>query len=79
MSLGSHMDRRRFLKRLAASSVILPTLEFIRHAQTLEIPVDTVHTSNRGRPMKLANGGQLIAELVAPLTTGVSPSLASVG
>ena len=48
-------------------------------AQALGIPVDTVHTSKRGRPMKLANGGQPIAELVAPLTQGASPSLASAG
>jgi len=48
-------------------------------AQALGIPVNTVHTSKRGRPMQLANGGQPIAELVAPLTGGASPSLASAG
>jgi len=33
-------------------------------AHALGIPLDTVHTSSRGRPMKLANGGQAIAELI---------------
>jgi Protein of unknown function (DUF1501) len=33
-------------------------------AYALGIPLDTVHTSSRGRPMKLANGGQAIAELI---------------
>jgi hypothetical protein len=33
-------------------------------AHALGIPLDTVHTSSRGRPMKLANGGQPIAELI---------------
>jgi hypothetical protein len=33
-------------------------------AYALGIPLDTVHTSGRGRPMKLANGGQPIAELI---------------
>jgi hypothetical protein len=28
------------------------------------IPVNTVHTSKRGRPMKLANGGTPIQELI---------------
>ncbi|MHC4877455.1 MAG: DUF1501 domain-containing protein [Planctomycetota bacterium] len=47
-------------------------------AQALGIPVNTVHTSKRGRPMKLANGGQPIAELVAPIS-GADASLASAG
>ena len=34
-------------------------------AHALGIPLDTVHTSSRGRPMKLANGGQPVAELIA--------------
>lgn len=34
----------------------------ISHA--LRIPLDTVHTSKRGRPMKLANGGQPIKGLI---------------
>jgi hypothetical protein len=33
-------------------------------AYALGIPLDTVHTSSRGRPMKLANGGTPIKELV---------------
>lgn len=33
-------------------------------AQALGIPLDTVHTSKRGRPMKIANGGTPIAELI---------------
>ncbi|MEZ5943469.1 MAG: DUF1501 domain-containing protein [Planctomycetaceae bacterium] len=34
----------------------------VSHA--LRIPLDTVHTSKRGRPMKLANGGQPIKDLI---------------
>jgi Protein of unknown function (DUF1501) len=34
----------------------------VSHA--LGIPLDTVHTSKRGRPMKLANGGTPITELI---------------
>lgn len=33
-------------------------------AHALGIPLDTVHTSKRGRPMKLANGGTPIKELI---------------
>lgn len=33
-------------------------------AHALGIPLDTVHTSKRGRPMRLANGGMPIQELV---------------
>lgn len=33
-------------------------------AHALRIPLDTVHTSKRGRPMKLANGGQPIETLI---------------
>ena len=33
-------------------------------AYALGIPLDTIHTSSRGRPMKIANGGQPIAELI---------------
>ena len=33
-------------------------------AHAIGIPIDTVHTSGRGRPMKLANGGQPIKELI---------------
>jgi uncharacterized protein (DUF1501 family) len=33
-------------------------------AQALGIPLSIVHTSKRGRPMKIANGGTPIAELV---------------
>ncbi len=33
-------------------------------AQALGIPLDTVHTSGRGRPMKIANGGTPIKELI---------------
>jgi uncharacterized protein (DUF1501 family) len=34
-------------------------------AHALGIPLDTVHTSKRGRPMKIANGGTAIQELIA--------------
>ena len=33
-------------------------------SHALGIPLDTVHTSKRGRPMKLANGGTAIKELI---------------
>lgn len=33
-------------------------------AHALDIPLDTVHTSKRGRPMKIANGGTPIKELI---------------
>ena len=33
-------------------------------AHALGIPLDTVHTSKRGRPMKIANGGTAIPELI---------------
>ena len=33
-------------------------------AHSLGIPLDIVHTSKRGRPMKLANGGTPIKELI---------------
>ncbi|MEX0704283.1 MAG: DUF1501 domain-containing protein [Planctomycetales bacterium] len=33
-------------------------------AHALGIPLDTVHTSKRGRPMRLANGGMPIKELI---------------
>ena len=33
-------------------------------AHALRIPLDTVHTSKRGRPMRLANGGQPIKDLI---------------
>ncbi|MBC8289727.1 MAG: DUF1501 domain-containing protein [Planctomycetes bacterium] len=39
-------------------------------AQALGIPTTTVHTSKRGRPMKLANSGQPIKELVDALPGG---------
>ncbi|QDU37575.1 hypothetical protein Mal4_18900 [Maioricimonas rarisocia] len=34
-------------------------------AHALRIPLDTVHTSKRGRPMRLANGGTPIKELIS--------------
>ena len=34
-------------------------------AHAMGIPLDTVHTSGRGRPMKIANGGTPIQELIA--------------
>jgi hypothetical protein len=34
-------------------------------AGALGIPLDTVHTSKRGRPMKIANGGTAIQELIS--------------
>ncbi|QDT37745.1 DUF1501 domain-containing protein [Stratiformator vulcanicus] len=33
-------------------------------AHALGIPLDTVHTSKRGRPMRIANGGQPIQDLI---------------
>jgi uncharacterized protein (DUF1501 family) len=33
-------------------------------AHAMGIPLDTVHTSKRGRPMKIANGGTPIKELI---------------
>ena len=33
-------------------------------AHALGIPLDTVHKSKNGRPMKLANGGTAIQELI---------------
>jgi hypothetical protein len=33
-------------------------------AHALRIPLDTVHTSKRGRPMKIANGGQPVKGLI---------------
>ena len=33
-------------------------------SHALGIPLDTVHTSKRGRPMKLANGGTAIKDLI---------------
>ena len=33
-------------------------------AYALGIPIDTVHTSKNGRPMRLANGGTPIKELI---------------
>ena len=33
-------------------------------AHAMGIPLDTVHTSKRGRPMKIANGGTAIKELI---------------
>ena len=33
-------------------------------AQAIGIPLNTVHTSKTGRPMKMANGGRPIAELI---------------
>ena len=47
-------------------------------AHALGIPITTVHTSKRGRPMKLANGGQPVEELTASLPA-TSSKLASVG
>lgn len=34
-------------------------------AHAMGIPLDTVHTSKRGRPMKIANGGTAIKELIS--------------
>jgi len=34
-------------------------------AKAMGIPLDTVHTSKNGRPMKIANGGTAIKELIS--------------
>jgi uncharacterized protein (DUF1501 family) len=50
---------------IASSKSYLPGDIWATVAQQLGIPLDTVHTSKRGRPMKIANGGQAIAELLS--------------
>jgi uncharacterized protein (DUF1501 family) len=46
------------------SKAYLPGDIWATVAMAMGIPVSTVHTSKRGRPMKLANGGTPIQELI---------------
>ncbi len=46
------------------SQAYLPGDIWATVAQALGIPLDTVHTSKNGRPMKIANGGTPIKELI---------------
>jgi len=46
------------------SQAYLPGDIWATVAHSLGIPLDTVHTSKNGRPMKIANGGTAIKELV---------------
>jgi uncharacterized protein (DUF1501 family) len=46
------------------SKAYLPGDIWATVAHAMGIPVNTVHTSKRGRPMKLANGGTPIQELI---------------
>ena len=46
------------------SKAYLPGDIWATVAYAMGIPLNTVHTSKRGRPMKLANGGTPIKELI---------------
>jgi hypothetical protein len=46
------------------SKAYLPGDIWATVSHAMGIPVNTVHTSKRGRPMKLANGGTPIQELI---------------
>jgi hypothetical protein len=46
------------------SETYLPGDLWATVAHALRIPLNTVHTSTRGRPMKLANGGNPIKPLL---------------
>uniref|UniRef100_A0A7C2NVR1 DUF1501 domain-containing protein n=1 Tax=Schlesneria paludicola TaxID=360056 RepID=A0A7C2NVR1_9PLAN len=50
---------------VASGKAYLPGDIWATVARQLGIPLDTVHTSKRGRPMKIANGGTPIQELIA--------------
>ncbi len=47
-----------------ATKSYLPGNVWATVAQAMGIPITKVHTSKRGRPMKIANGGTPIKELV---------------
>lgn len=47
------------------SKAYLPGDVWATVAHAMGIPLNTVHTSKRGRPMKLANGGTAIQELIS--------------
>jgi len=49
---------------IASSQSYLPGDVWATVAHAMGIPLDTVHTSKRGRPMKIANGGTAIKELI---------------
>ena len=49
---------------VASGKTYVPGDIWATAAHALGIPLDTVHTSKRGRPMKIANGGTPIAELI---------------
>jgi len=50
---------------IASGKSYLPGDIWATVGQQLGIPLDTVHQSKRGRPMKIANGGTPIQELIA--------------
>ncbi|MDZ4685767.1 MAG: DUF1501 domain-containing protein [Planctomycetaceae bacterium] len=50
---------------VASGKAYLPGDIWATVARQLGIPLDTVHTSKRGRPMKIANGGTPIQELIS--------------
>jgi hypothetical protein len=50
---------------VASGKAYLPGDIWATVARQMGIPLDTVHTSKRGRPMKIANGGTPIQELIA--------------
>lgn len=50
---------------VASGKSYLPGDIWATAAHALGIPLDTVHTSKRGRPMKIANGGTPIKELIS--------------
>jgi uncharacterized protein (DUF1501 family) len=50
---------------VASGKAYLPGDIWATVARQLGVPLDTVHTSKRGRPMKIANGGAPIQELIA--------------
>lgn len=50
---------------VASGKSYLPGDIWATVARQMGIPLDTVHTSKRGRPMRLANGGSPIQELIS--------------
>jgi hypothetical protein len=50
---------------VASGKAYLPGDIWATVARQMGVPLDTVHTSKRGRPMKIANGGTPIQELIA--------------
>ncbi|MDX1966657.1 MAG: DUF1501 domain-containing protein [Planctomycetaceae bacterium] len=50
---------------IASGKSYLPGDVWATVARQMGIPLDTVHTSKRGRPMRIANGGSPIQELIS--------------